>query len=710
MLRGWTKMNDRLCGSLFLLLLFCQCIDSEKLKLCVVETVHTAKNIRRFCPQLDTPQNSVECVIGNDRFNCLRRLTTGTADFTVLEPEDLVAASGYREYNILVTNELRLFRAEKERFTMVVLVNKDVKSIWNLKGKRFCHPGLDTTDEWTKAFSTYFDKWIVTKECNPEKTLLEDRMFGLSNFFEAACIAGPWSPDATFDNKLKSKYRNLCGACDNPLGCYSDDKYHGREGALLCLTDNAGDIAWVRLDDVIEHFKEEHINKDNYNYLCLDGTTRSLKSTPCPWITRPWPVIVARTEVAEKVDKMMTSSTQQHSTWILDLLENYQTTPVSIDSLETPEDFLVKFSGFMSANNRAKCRPSRRVQWCVASNLEDRKCRWLREASFVYGVEPSISCKQESSRAACLRAIKNNQADIFVALPQELYEVRKMGLETLVQAVPKKANQFDRIAAVVKQDSRFKSFKDLRGARACFTGYKDVGWYTFLSILKNITGGRPECSGLEAVGNFFAESVVPGLDDSQETIPSNLHTTAGNVGDDASAFRCLESDNGDVAFINIKNIQKKIGNLKSEPQDDHPNNTSYRTLCLKDSDEADVCTLAWFPLNAVVVHENLTEVRREDMYMMLLEMNDLFGTTFKGQVPTFSMYGTYDNNSNIIFSGETQNLQMDVHQMHTRSYKDIIDHLVKQSPCSGSRNTSYLYGYIISIYVLIHFLKELLHV
>lgn len=37
---------------------------------------------------------------------------------------------------------------------MVVLVNKDVKSIWNLKGKRFCHPGLDTVDKWTKAFST----------------------------------------------------------------------------------------------------------------------------------------------------------------------------------------------------------------------------------------------------------------------------------------------------------------------------------------------------------------------------------------------------------------------------------------------------------------------------------------------------------------------------------------------------------------------------
>lgn len=43
------------------------------------------------------------------RFDCLRALGAGKDDFTVLEPEDLVAASAYNEYNVLVTNELRLF-------------------------------------------------------------------------------------------------------------------------------------------------------------------------------------------------------------------------------------------------------------------------------------------------------------------------------------------------------------------------------------------------------------------------------------------------------------------------------------------------------------------------------------------------------------------------------------------------------------------------
>lgn len=43
------------------------------------------------------------------------------------------------------------------------------------------------------------------------------------------------------------------------MGCYSSDTYHGREGALLCLTDNAGDVAWVRLNDTLEHFKVKEL-------------------------------------------------------------------------------------------------------------------------------------------------------------------------------------------------------------------------------------------------------------------------------------------------------------------------------------------------------------------------------------------------------------------------------------------------------------------
>lgn len=45
----------------------------------------------------------------------------------------------------------------------------------------------------------------------------------------------------------------------------------------------------------------------------------------------------------------------------------------------------------------------------------------------------------------------------------------------------------------------------------------------------------------------------------------------------------------------------------------------------------------------------MTELRQEEIYSMLLEMDKLFGSTFKGRTPAFSMYGIYDSNQSIIF-------------------------------------------------------------
>lgn len=72
----------------------------------------------------------------------------------------------------------------------------------------------------------------------------------------------------------ESKYRNLCAACEKPTSCYNTDKYYGREGALLCLTDGIGDVAWVRLGDARVHFKVT--NKSTYKQ-CNNLQTMSLK-------------------------------------------------------------------------------------------------------------------------------------------------------------------------------------------------------------------------------------------------------------------------------------------------------------------------------------------------------------------------------------------------------------------------------------------------
>ncbi|KAK2584704.1 hypothetical protein KPH14_007038 [Odynerus spinipes] len=627
-------------------------VFAEKLNVCVVRSPHTSKEIDRICPNLKLAP--FQCVIAKDRFDCLRRLSTGEADMAALQAEDLVAASMYNEYDLLVTHELRLFYNVEQQFEMVVLVRQNIKNVGNVKGKRFCHPGFESSDTFTKALSMYFENWIIPKECNPKKTLLENRIESLSNFFEEACIAGPWIADAALDTQLKSKYKNLCALCDNAASCYTGDKYHGVEGAILCLTDNVGDIAWVRLDAALVYFKSVDVNKEDYSYLCPDGMTRPVKTeNPCVWLKRPSSVILTRNTMAQRVVEIIDSKVNDRTQWkskLQDLLMAYHTTLVKMETMDTPADYLRRYPGFLSANNRATCRPSRRVRWCVSSNLEDRKCRWLREASLVYGIDPAISCNLESSRASCLEAIRDQRADIFVSIPEERLQVSKKGLKPILHVTSNKKNDLDRIVAIVKKDSPYKSLKDLKGAKACFTKYESIGWNAFVTIMRNISNWG--CSDINAVGNFFGDSCVPGLPITDKNVPHNLYSLCHqdeNAADDIKTMSCLKSGRADVVFVNLKNVQKEINIL--EEGSSNVTNKQYKILCmdktLNEKDEA--CSLTWTTLAAVVAHENITDLRRTEIYSMLLSMDEFFGASYPGFTPAFSLYGTYDDNRNVIF-------------------------------------------------------------
>ncbi|XP_015175750.1 PREDICTED: transferrin [Polistes dominula] len=625
--------------------------NAQTLRICVVESTYKKGMINKTCPIMDIPR--FECSVARDRFDCLRKLANNEADVASLQAEDLLAVS-MNKFDFLTTFELRLFTKEKYEFEMVALVRKNIDSEWDLKGKRFCHPGFEISDTYTKSLSMYFENRIIPKECDPEKTLLENRLTALSNYFEAACIAGPWIDDAALDKKLKKKYKNLCSLCYNPASCSIGDKYHGRDGAILCLTDNVGDIAWVRLDDVVQYFKMTESNKDDYSYLCPDGMTRPAKDdNPCIWLQQPWPVIVSPIKIAETAVDMINLTINRSYLWknaFYDVL-SFHSTFILTETFYSPIDYLERSIGFLSANDRATCKPSRRVSWCISSNIEDRKCRWLRDASFVYGIEPSISCIQESNRMSCLDAVRNQEADIFVSKPEELLQVFKKEMKPILQVTTNP--EYDiKIVAIVKRNSLYKSIKDLKGANACFTGYQSIGWNTFVTIMKMISKENGDCSDIKAVGNFFSHSCVPGLSTMKTDIPRNLYSLCRrdvNVENDIDTFSCLTSGRADVVFVNLNNIKKEfnITNLGNE---------KYKILCKEETTQKETeeaCLLTRITSTAIVAHQNITDLRRDEIYSMFLHMNQLFGTTTTRYTRAFSLYGPYDGVENVIFPVST---------------------------------------------------------
>lgn len=78
--------------------------------MCIVEGRGTYKKAAQFCPTLEKTSN-IECVIGIDKLDCLRRIQKGTADFSVFSSEDLVVAESMY-FDILVASEMRFHNSK----------------------------------------------------------------------------------------------------------------------------------------------------------------------------------------------------------------------------------------------------------------------------------------------------------------------------------------------------------------------------------------------------------------------------------------------------------------------------------------------------------------------------------------------------------------------------------------------------------------------
>lgn len=45
----------------------------------------------------------------------------------------------------------------------MAIAHKSVQRIWDIKGKRLCHPGFNTVDDWSTVFSTVSEPFFLRK-------------------------------------------------------------------------------------------------------------------------------------------------------------------------------------------------------------------------------------------------------------------------------------------------------------------------------------------------------------------------------------------------------------------------------------------------------------------------------------------------------------------------------------------------------------------
>lgn len=683
-------------------LFFVSAVSAEKFHYCAVDGRGHFKRASKYCPILNTADSKVNCVIGTDRLDCLRKISKQQADFAVFTSEDLITATN-SALETLITNELR-FTEDRYEYKVVAVLNKksNIKSKHDLQDKRFCHPGYGYESEWTRILSNYLEASVVPQNCQPDLTLTENRIKSSSEFFSVACKSGPWVENATLDYELKNKYPNLCEACDNPSRCSKEDKYWGRRGSLFCLTDGAGDISWARWDDVQIHFGlvagGPEASADDYNLLCPDGSIRALNTTnPCIWVVKPWSVVAAVRNKAEEVQKIISSLSHENITsWqsaLLNLMESYHIKMEPLNPIEPIQTYLNKATGFLSANSFPGCHPPRSIRICTTSIVENAKCSWLREAMASYGIEPEVDCLKADNTTDCMDAVQKDFADVVVINPDSLNMAQtKYKLKILFYETVNEDAKYLTVA-VTRSNTKFETIHDLKGARACFPSYDGIAWNSVANYL-NEKRLLETCPIDEGVEGFFGKSCVPGFP--KET--SSLNVNCRNdtyVGDDG-AIRCLIDGSGDVAFISKNSLKSFLADEKKNTA--AMNITAFKTFC-GDTASRD-CLLSWAPAGYGMVRGNSSELRLKDFMDVFFALDENFGKHYKTFTSPFTLFGPFNGVGNLLFHDATMKIRTKPSLRNIETSAGEYHEIVGAIDCKSSGNNLW-FSYVLIVFVSI---------
>uniref|UniRef100_A0A182W5Q6 Transferrin n=1 Tax=Anopheles minimus TaxID=112268 RepID=A0A182W5Q6_9DIPT len=390
----------------------------------------------------------IGCVAGIDRLDCLRKVQNRQADYLVADPEDVYVASHFDNQDFTVFSELRTAEEPTAMFRyegiMLVRASDKFHSLGDLRGKRSCHTGFGRNVGY-KIPVTRLQRAGVLKLPAADRSLspVERELAGLSELFSASCLPGSYSSDAGIDRLLKRRYANLCERCNQPQQCAKDDRYAGYEGAIRCLVENGGDVAFSKTINVRKYFGlpvtpggspagppiNANARTEDYVYLCEDGTTRPIADGQpvCSWAQRPWQVLLGNGDLSGAgLRELQTLSQQLRRYWTE---PNTQTSDedrrmaqklwidknapiVDRENTVAPRDYLAQ-ANYAEVIER-EGRYGNVLRLCVVSEDERQKCELMRQAAYSRDIRPALQCVLKTVDACVASVRDGNDADVVV--------------------------------------------------------------------------------------------------------------------------------------------------------------------------------------------------------------------------------------------------------------------------------------------------------
>ncbi|CAG9801353.1 unnamed protein product [Chironomus riparius] len=394
------------------------------------------------CNELMTKRSeiaSIECVAGRDRVDCLDIVERRGADFMAVDPEDLYLAFKKKNEDFAVFSDIRT-KEEIEaefRYEGIILIKKNsgINSLSDLRGKKSCHTGYGRNVGYKIPITKLKRHEIFKVDADVNLSPVERELKALSELFPQSCLAGKYSDNNEVNEKLKKSYSNLCALCENPTRCDYPDKFSGYDGAIKCLVENGGDVAFTKVIYVRKYFglpighateslTEAQANPNDYEYLCEDATKVPITERACTWAQRPWQAYMGNGDITNKHLDMLQSrlkvfyedaKSTDHMTYAKQMMVNEKNTVVPKDNVILPGDHLSKaqYTDVIERQLLDGNSNDEKIKLCVSSNVAMRKCQAMSDVSYSRDIRPTFECILKDNEK-CIESLSEGNADAVV--------------------------------------------------------------------------------------------------------------------------------------------------------------------------------------------------------------------------------------------------------------------------------------------------------
>ncbi|XP_062987783.1 melanotransferrin [Elgaria multicarinata webbii] len=624
------------------------------------------------------------CVNGGSAVDCISMINASLAD--------AVAVDGGIVYQAGKEFRLKPVVAEDygqdvgtSYYAVAVVRAHSTLTINSLKGAKSCHTGINRTAGWNVPIGFLLDSGrMAVMGCDVARAV--------GGYFNGSCVPGaPRSPALESLCRLCKGNETGQGKCEpSPSEEYSDYL-----GALRCLADGAGDVAFVKHSTVAEATDGPsrpswalQLQPGEFQLLCRDGSRAAVTAwRTCHLARVPAHAVVARADTDGGLVFQLLNQGQQRfngedATFQMfdsdayggkNLLFKDATSQLVPIREQTYQAWLG--DEYLHALRGLDCDPTRLpefLRWCVLSTEEIRKCSAMAVAFRNQSLKPEIQCVSATGPEQCMQWIQKRAVDAVTLAGEDVYTAGKA--YGLVPAAGERyadgdtTSTYYAVAVVERATANAFTIHDLQGKRSCHTGYgRTAGWKIPVGLLLRKGIIQPQgCSVLKAVSSFFSASCIPAAN--REDYPANLcelcvGDVSGNHKCDASfqeryygyagAFRCLVERRGDVAFVKHTSVFENTDGNNTESWASQLRSGDFQLLCPNGA-RAEVgqfaeCHWGQVPSRAIMVHPDINTLA---VYGLLDKAQDFFG---KDNNPNgFKMFSSTDfEGKDLIFKDST---------------------------------------------------------